>query len=119
MPDSLPLVLRAGRQPRGGRRPSGAAGSRRPSGRQLLILRVGQMLMGRAVAVVRQGRALAREALAGGGAALWWRAADGGVALVRVLDQELLSEAHVARHYTVDVRLIGHREVATDVAEQR
>ncbi len=46
-------------------------------------------------------------------------AADGGVALVRVLDEELFGVADVAADDLVDVLLRGHREVAADVAEQR
>ncbi len=60
---------------------------------QLAILGVGEVLVGGAVAVVRQRRALAGRALAGGRAALRRRAADRRVALVRVLGQEQLRVA--------------------------
>src|SRR5665213_3587946 len=77
------------------------------------------MLVRRAVAVVRQRSALTGRALARGGAALWRRAADGGVALVRMFGQETLRVAHVAADDPVHPRLRGHREIAADVAEQR
>ena len=57
---------------------------------ELAVLGVSEVLVGRAVAVARERRALAGRAFAGGRAAARRRAADGRVALVRVGFEELL-----------------------------
>src|SRR6185437_2575507 len=78
-----------------------------------------EVLVGGAVAVVRQRHALAGRALARGGATLRRRAADGGIALVRVQRDVLLRELHVAADDLVHVRLRRHREVVANIGEQR
>src|SRR5438309_7342442 len=86
---------------------------------ELAVLGVGEVLVRGAVAVVRQWRSLARGALAGRGTALRRRSADGGVALVRMLEQELLRVCHVAVDHAVHVPLGPHGKVAADIAEER
>ena len=65
---------------------------------QFAILGVGQVLVGWAVAVVGKRHALAGGALASGRATLRRRAADGGIALERMLGDEPLGVVDVARH---------------------
>src|SRR5438309_12058039 len=75
----------------------------RLGGYELAILGVRQVLVGGAVAVVRQRGTLAGRAFARRRTALGRRAADGGVALVRMFEQELLGIAHVAVDHRVDM----------------
>src|SRR4051794_26834711 len=77
-----------------------------------------EMLMRRAVAVVRQRHALAGRALARRGAALQRVAVD-VVAVLRLALQPLLGERDEARHRHADARLLPHRKVDADVVEQR
>src|ERR1039458_5370413 len=77
------------------------------------------MLVGWAVTVVGKRYALARRALARGGPALRRGTAHRRIALERVLDEKLVGKANVAAHHLVDVLLVGHREVAPDVVEER
>src|SRR5215218_9847377 len=76
------------------------------------------MLVGRAVAVLRQGHALAGRALAGRRATLELAPGQlhrGG----RARGQVVAREAHVAVDDAVHVQLRGHREVRADVVEER
>jgi glucosamine-6-phosphate deaminase len=106
------------------RPPGGAPAPRGPvhpgrggSGGELEVLGLGQVLVRRAVAVVRERRALARRALARARPALQGVAVD-VEARLRGLSQELVGECQVALHDVQHARLRAHREVGADVVEQ-
>src|SRR4051812_29464561 len=77
-----------------------------------------EMLVRRAVAVVRQRYALTRGALARGGATLQRVAVD-VVAVLRLTLQPLVGELDEARDRRAHARLLAHRKVDADVVEQR
>ena len=82
------------------------------------LLGLGQMLMGRAVAVVGQRHPLARGALTGAGATLQ-RVAVQVEAVAAAAREELVGAASGTLDDAQDARLRAHREVRADVGEQR
>src|SRR4051812_26487095 len=94
------------------------AGGYRPLCRQRDLARLGQVLMRRAVSVLGERGPLARRAATGRRAALDPAAFD-VVAGHRHRREVLLREGHVAVDDAVDPLLGRHREVDSDVVEQR